>query len=195
MHDIDIRRALDACLRSKHADDVIIRHEMGLAAGSRRVDVAVIGDEIAGYEIKSAQDTLSRLAGQSDAYNRVLDRVTLVTAPRHLQSASRILPRWWGLVVAEGDGEEPTFTRIRPSRRNRKPDAVATAQLLWRDEALDELRKRGLARGLSKKARYYIWQALAEGLALEDLRDAVRARLRARPEWPEPRVHRTLACR
>lgn len=193
MRDFEIRRALDAKLRSRYGDAAVIRHEMGLAAGSRRVDVAVISaTELAGYEIKSDHDTMYRMHGQADAYNRVLDRATLVTTHAHLHAARPLLPNWWGLTVAAAGAELPTLHMIRRPRPNYQMDAFATAQLLWRDEALDELRKRGLGRGLSKMARYYLWQALADAVPLPDLRRAVLARLRSRTEWDDPRVHRAI---
>jgi hypothetical protein len=60
---------------------------------------------------------------------------------------------------------------------------MSLAQLLWRDEALDELRQRGQARGLSAKARHYVWERLADVVPLEELRAVVRLRLKARSEW------------
>ena len=44
MRDSDIRLALDKLLRKRHANepDTIIRHEVGLCAGKRRIDIAII---------------------------------------------------------------------------------------------------------------------------------------------------------
>ena len=96
MNDGDIRRTLEQRLRKRHAGEpgTLIRHEMGICAGRRRIDVAVIDREISGYEIKSDADSLTRLAGQARDYGLVLDRATLVTAPRHLEKAERTIPDW-----------------------------------------------------------------------------------------------------
>ena len=55
MRDLEIRHALDAMLRGEHATEpnTLIRHELGLCAGNRRVDVAVINGELAGWGIES----------------------------------------------------------------------------------------------------------------------------------------------
>src|SRR5207253_5974934 len=101
VRDSDIRAALDTHLRQVHAtDDSLIRHELGVWAGSRRIDVAVVNGECAGYEIKSDEDSLIRLAQQADAYGRVLDRASIVTTLRHREKAVAMLPEWWGVSIA-----------------------------------------------------------------------------------------------
>lgn len=185
MRDGDIRRELDALLRQQHAGDphALIRHEMGLCAGERRIDIALLNGELSGYEIKSDEDTLLRLHGQAAVYGRVLDRVTLVTTPRHREKSFSLLPLWWGIMVARQERGRITLDTIREPGINTDLDSFALAQLLWRDEALDELKSRGLSKGLSKKARHYGWLALAQAVKMEELRNLVRERLKARPAW------------
>lgn len=186
LRDTDIRHALDHHLRRQHRDDptTLIRHELGLCAGSRRVDVAVLNGEMAGYEIKSDEDTLVRLAGQAHAYSLVLDRAILVTTTRHKDKVTGCLPNWWGVMTASVADGAISLEVEREPERNDALDPFAVAQLLWREEALAELRARGLGRGLSKKARYYVWQELSESVELAELCAIVRQRLKARPEWP-----------
>ena len=188
MRDCDIRHELDAFLRQQHAGEptTFIRHEMGLCAGERRVDVALLNGEIgeiSGYEIKSDVDSLFRLLGQADVYGRVLDRVTLVTTSRHLAKSMSLLPTWWGIMVARQEQGSISLEPVREPDTNPTLDPFSLAQLLWREEALEELKKRGLSKGLSKKARFYLWQALVQAMAIEDLRDLVRERIKARPDW------------
>ncbi len=185
MRDGDIRSELDAFLRQQHADDpnTLIRHEMGLCGGKRRIDVALLNGEISGFEIKSDEDTLFRLFGQADAYRRVLDRVTLVTTSRHKEKAISLLPSWWGVKVARQSQGCVTLDTEREPGINTELDSFALAQLLWRGEALEELKNRGLSKGLSKKARHYVWLALAQSVTIEELRVLVRERVKARPEW------------
>ena len=183
MNDGDIRRTLEQSLRKQHAGEpgTLIRHEMGICAGRRRIDVAVIGREISGYEIKSDADSLTRLAGQARDYGLVLDRATLVTAPRHLEGAERTLPSWWGITLAHRP--EAALETLRKPGANPGADPFALAQLLWRAEAMEELKSRGLARGLSKKARHHVWKTLAESLPRGEIRDLVIRRLTSRPLW------------
>lgn len=185
LRDSDIRRELDALLRLRHGNDpdTLIRHEVGLCAGKRRIDVAIVNGELAGYEIKSDEDTLLRLEGQAAAYGQVLDRAVIVTTDRHLDHALDDLPEWWGVIVARKGPDGVILETIREPERNDQHDPFALSQLLWRDEVLEELRARGLAKGLSNKARHYAWLALA-ALPMDELRDLVRARLKARQDWP-----------
>jgi hypothetical protein len=182
--DIDIRRELDRSLRLKHEgeDSALLRHEFGVDSGGRRVDVVLINGRLDGWEIKSDHDSLARLAGQVEAFSKVLDRSWLVTTDRHLER----LPAWWGLVRACPVGEDGgvRLTQLRQPRRSPMLDAMATAQLLWRDEAMAILVERGLGAGLSGRARWYVWQRLAASFALDPLRGLVRDALRARREWP-----------
>jgi hypothetical protein len=180
MRDGDIRRELDALLRKRYAGDLntLIRHEMGLCAGQRRIDVALLNGEISGYEIKSDEDTLFRLLGQADVYGRVLDRVTLVTTSRHQEKSMGLLPLWWGIIVARQERGRVTLETVREPDINNELDSFALAQLLWRDEALEELKTRGLSKGFSKKARHYVWLELAQAVSIEELRVLVRARPR-----------------
>ena len=189
--DCDIRLALEAKLVQEHGDDpdTIIRHEVGICAGKRRIDMALINGELAGYEIKSDMDTLARLDGQAKAYGSVLDRAILVTTERHLNGVLARLPNWWGIIVAYAEQGNIHLQPFRDPGLNDEYDAFSLAQLLWREEALDELRRRGMGRGLSSKARHYVWIALADAILVNDLRSIVRTRLKARPEWPGGQLH------
>lgn len=196
MRDTDIREALTRRLERSHAHDphTLIRHELGVQQGRRRIDVAVINGELTGYEIKSDHDTLARLGGQAHAYGEVLDRLWLVTTSRYVQPASAMLPAWWGILLAttrsedgHGASGKVSLRIVRRARLNVAQNSFAVAQLLWRDEALDVLRELDLHRGLSKKARWYVWERLADSVELGDLRGIVRDRLKARLEWPTVR--------
>jgi hypothetical protein len=198
-----IRACLLLALLDRHRADpaTLIRQELGLCAGARRVDLAVINGELAGFEIKSDQDTLDRLAGQAAAYGQVLDRVTLVTTDRYLDRAAALVPDWWGLIRADPADAAPAggddsaahaagaacavvLTQVRPAAVNTGQDPFAVAQLLWRDEALSILRARGLHHGLQRKRRWIIWQHLAGTVPLPELQYLVREQLRARRAWP-----------
>jgi hypothetical protein len=186
MRDGDIRRSLAHRLHATHSDDpdTLIRHELGICAGARRIDMAVINGEIAGYEIKSDEDTLTRLSGQVEAYGRVLDRAALVTTDRHLDKATARVPAWWGVFVARQESDTISITATREPCLNHERDPFAVAQLLWRGEALAILRELGLATGLSRKARHYVWLALTEALPVNDLYSRVRETIKARQDWP-----------
>jgi hypothetical protein len=181
MRDIDIRKKLRTDERLHFGEpDTRIVEELGLCQGIARVDVAVVNGHIHGYEIKSERDTLVRLPGQIDIYNRALDFVTIVTSSGHTEKTTKAVPSWWGIWTAvQTEGE----VRLEVSRaHDQNPDIspFAVAQLLWRDEALQELDKLDLANGLRSKPRQELWRRLASELSPQDLGKIVRERLKQR---------------
>jgi hypothetical protein len=184
MRDRDIRQALVAELRRAFRDDAdtLIVEELGLCQGQARVDVAVVNGALHGFEIKSDQDTLERLPGQVEIYNRALDTISLVFSGRSASDLEKVIPSWWGMLEAKS-GPVVHLEELRPALRNPLTDAYAIAQLLWRDEALEVLSQLGLQAGCGSKPRNYLWAKLAANLALDDLRDRVRETLRERVDW------------
>lgn len=186
MRDVDIRGTLVSRLRAQFDPaDALIRNEFGVLGGRRRVDVVCVNGHLDGWEIKSDVDTLRRLSGQAEAFSTVLDRATLVTTDRHLSHAVETLPPWWGVQRAQKTKTgQVRLTRVRRPRQSPTLDPMALAQLLWREEALVELRRRNLASGLAKQSRWYVWERLAESLTVQEMRCVVRSTLMARREWP-----------
>lgn len=186
MDDRQLRTALKRKVLAWHADDPETRiiDELGLDHGTARVDVAVVNGLVHGFEIKSDRDTLVRLPSQIVVYNSVLDRVTLVTGPRHTAAASRVVPQWWGLKVAEiGSRGGVRFETLRRARNNPSLQPLAVARLLWRAEAVTLLEQLGEARGLLGKPRAALYAHLVEVAPLNLLRAHVRDRLKKRTAW------------
>lgn len=186
MREIDIRLALFDAVRREHGHDpdTLVIEELGLCEGAARVDFAVVNGQVHGFEIKSAQDTLTRLPGQSEIYSRVLDRVTVVVDEKHLIKSKALVPKWWGVLVATTDrGGDVVLRKVRIARNNPKPEPYAQAQLLWRSEALEELVSRSLASGLRSKPRREIWERLATSVPQDEVAAIVRSRLKSRSGW------------
>lgn len=186
MRDGDLRAAMRTDVLREHLGQPGTRvlEELGLGHGEVFVDVAVIHEELHGYELKSERDTLDRLPRQAQAYGAVLDRAALVASERHLRRAEGMLPPWWGLYLARPcEARHLQIERVRPAARNPEQRLLAVAALLWRDEALGLLEKAGQARGMSGKPRRYLYERLTEVLAPETLLNAVRSQLKAREGW------------
>lgn len=196
MRDHDVRVALRARLMGEHAaahDQTLLVDELGLC-GAARVDVAAVNGSLTGYELKSARDKLDRLPNQVVTYGRVLDYAYLVVASTHLDRARPMLPPWWGILVArEADGGV-VLSHQRRARGNPAVDAGSLAQLLWREEALAILTRHGLDAGVRGKPRHVLWDRLATDLRLDELRDEVRATLKARRGWRENPAQRGSAA-
>lgn len=185
MRDYDVRVAVRAMLVDEHAgeNDTRIVEEMGIWSGSARIDLAVINGQLTGYELKSDSDTLDRLPGQAELYSRVFDEVCLVVGSRHATEAKRLVPRWWGVIVATGVGTDLALKRVRKSKPNPKPDQLLVARLLWRDEALAALEVHGLAKGWRSKPAPELHQRLATELSQTALSEVVRSALKQRTGW------------
>ncbi len=186
MRDQDIRDSLRQELVAAYGSDssTLIVEELGICCGMARVDVAVVNGELKGFEIKSEKDTLGRLPAQSGMYGKVFDTMSIVLGLRHLQAAESFLPNWWGIVVADRDVDGfLCLQRVRKESNNTNQDALSLVQLLWRDEALALLHVAGLAAGLRKRPRRYLWAALAQNFCLSDLRGVIRERLKLRRNW------------
>jgi hypothetical protein len=186
MRDRDVRLAIRCRLACEHAEDSDTRivEEMGIWNGSVRVDVAVINGELAGYELKSARDTLDRLPAQAALYNQVFDKVFLVAAERHLAHAAAVLPDWWGIIVAHDDsGEKVRLENYRAAGNNPSIDALQLARLLWREEGLALLEGIGCSKGVRSASRERIAQRLADSLTITDLAVGVRRCLKDRAIW------------
>ena len=186
MGEADVRAAVhDVLVTRLFYDDPTTRvvDELVLEQGKHRVDVAAINGELHAFEIKSANDTLDRLAEQQSSYNKVFDRITLVVDERHVEQAVKLVQPWWGLVAVGCRDGAPTLNEIWTARRHFGQDAYALCQLLWREEALSILESNRLARGVRAQNRKRIWQRLAEEMPLEKLKVFVRQKLKYRRDW------------
>lgn len=186
MRDRDVRLAIRAELEAAHAGDSDTRivEEMGIWSGSVRVDVAVINGELAGFELKSARDTLARLPQQALFYSEVFDRMTVVTAENHLSGCVDMLPAWWGVMVAYNKADGCVgLAPFRDGTRNPSQNPMQIARLLWKAEAVEVLDRHGLVKGLRSKPIDQLHRRLAEQLPIALLRQEVRTCLKIRPDW------------
>lgn len=146
--------------------------------------MAVVNGAINGYEIKSESDTLMRLPKQCEIYSQVFDTVTILSASKYVDDIVDIVPSWWGIIKTEMDCDGILhFMWIRSAQKNPEINPFALVQLLWREEALGILKEKGLQRGYLSKPKIKIWTALAEEIPLQELQDAVRAKLKERRNW------------
>lgn len=185
MRDADVRVSLHAWLHDRHQnelDTTRILDEMDIA-GQVRVDTVVLNGSFAGFEIKSASDTLRRLPRQVEIYSQVLDYATLVVARNHSPKAKALLPRWWGVIEATSTRDGVKLRTIRKSKRNATVDPMTLCTLLWRNETLAELERLDVALGIRSKPNRVLWERLAQTVSPDELRDIVRERLKLRPGW------------
>jgi hypothetical protein len=176
-----IRQATTTWLARQVGPSHLIVNELAVENGGARVDIAVIGSQLAAYELKSDFDNLDRLARQMQAFQRVFDSLTMVTTVAFLATVEKLLPRWWGLAeaVANPDGSTNIVERRAPGT-NPRQEMVDVAGLLWKDEALAALRRVTATPVPSKATRMEIYQRLAAEVPSDELRTYVAETLRAR---------------
>lgn len=180
MREQAIKQALARHLIAKMSGNgmPMLLEEVEIHGGQSRADVVDVG-QFHCYEIKSDGDSLSRLMSQGARYAHTFDRVTLVSAPRHIDKALEILPAWWGvMVVPEEEGGR--FRSIRHARINRDLEPEMLASLLKREECLDLLQRRGQLVGWKSKSLYLIQRHIAEVLPLPELKSEVKSYLALR---------------
>ena len=185
MKDADIRTALWDRLTARLASEPGARlfDELGVCEGRARIDLALVNGRLNGFEIKSDQDTLSRLDEQQRLYSKVFDRVTIVAHGAHLSHVFDRVPEWWGVTQAIGIGADIVrFIDRRLPADNPAPDATAIVQMLWRDEVIALLERRGLDRGIRSKPRRYAWERAASAIDQAELAGEVRRALKRRPQ-------------
>jgi hypothetical protein len=151
-------------------------YEFWVPQSNERADIALIGNTIDGFEIKTKRDSLKRLPRQADAYGRIFDRCHAVLACRHVDRAVEILPPWWGVQLID---EGLTFSVLRPAERNHAVDPETLVRLLWREEAYAALCELG-TRPDPRAGRFRLWEMLLLALDLDGLRSVVREALLCR---------------
>lgn len=151
-------------------------YEFWLPHFNTRADVAVVGDALQGFEIKTARDTLNRLPRQVEAYSHVFDLCSAVVTEGHVANTLELLPNWWGVILID---DSSRISRIRQPRPNRMIDPEILVRLLWRDEAYQALDRIGACPDPTMN-RSSLWTHLVSRLHLDTLREVVRHALLTR---------------
>jgi hypothetical protein len=182
LSDAEIRPALRSKILGDYGDelDSLLIEELGLCRGQVRVDMALVNGHIHGFEIKSDRDNLKRLAGQAEIYNKVFDRMTIVTGERHLDGVTENLPPWWGILQVIQRGSGVRFKSRRKEKQNPHRDSRTLVELLWLDHAITLLEQRDAARGARGKPRRMVWDKVCECYTLNEIAENVRESLKAR---------------
>ncbi|OOF43461.1 hypothetical protein BKK51_11515 [Rodentibacter trehalosifermentans] len=104
MNEIFIREKLQQKLAREHkGTHTEFLSELPVANFSRRIDLVMANGKLSGFEIKSEQDSLRRLAGQLETYAQYFETVTVVCATKHLNNVMKMVPLRIG--IWEFDGE------------------------------------------------------------------------------------------
>lgn len=161
----------------------ILIHEMDVCLSSARIDIAVINGKIHGFEIKSEQDTLDRLKGQMESYNKVFDTMTIITCENHIEKVKEIVPNWWGIYCAVKSKNSLSLKRQRQAKLNREVNLFALTQLLWKEELLSLLEMHGITKGIKSKSKEELRQIVVSNVKEDVLKNYVQDKLKHREKW------------
>lgn len=161
-----------------------IIEELELGKGESRIDLAVLGKEFIGIEIKSDCDSLARLESQILTYNRSLEKIILIVGEKHALSAKEHIPQWWGYGVATLTNEREVEIKIhRKPKKNPEFFAPALLSLLWKNEAIDLLETKGITKGVKSLAKWNLVEIITQTFSSKEIRDAVLNTLATRSSW------------
>lgn len=185
LKDTDIRQVVLQKLNEYYSNEpgTKIVNEMGILHGQSRIDIAVINGILHGFEIKSESDTLQRLPLQMEDYNKVFDRMTIVIQRNYLKEVRSIVPKWWGIWLVTQYKGEIHLREIRKGKFNKNVDPESLSHLLWRDEAINILTKKGLHKGFLSKPRHVLYRRLANNVSLSELKFTINEQLKKREGW------------
>jgi len=180
-----VRAQLDCRARSQ---GLRLYEELAIERGGARVDLALVGGELEAFELKSDFDTFGRLHNQIHAYNRVFDRITIITGAALLDAVLEVMPSWWGVwtVMRLEDGAL-VLEQLRQPDANPSQDIRSLASLLWREEAVSLLEDEVGAQP-KKASRADLCETIAQKVELATLRRHVTMRLAERQPGVKPTV-------
>lgn len=124
-----------------------IVHEEFPAAGGRLDLLALYGDVLAGFEIKSDFDSLYRVDAQVASFSQFCDTLTFVAGRRLAVTLLRTLPIWCGVSLAyRTTSSQVKLLPLRHPKLNPFANAPASISLLRRNELLLILQRKGRSR-------------------------------------------------
>lgn len=155
--------------------------ELGIEGGEARVDLALVDTQLSAFELKSDLDSFARMHNQIHAYNRVFDRVTLVTGPVYSEASLALMPTWWGVWSAARRTDGTLALRVlRKPKANPVQDRLSMAMLLWRAECIETLASHRGELPPKRATKFELQEMLARELSVRTLREAVTSFLRKR---------------
>lgn len=181
LNDADIRPNLINFLSSKAAEPRKIIEELHVHRGNAIADVVSIHNEAHCYEIKGDNDKIDRILKQGAFYNKVFNKITLVTTEKKLEEALNKAPEFWGIIVAYRKSETVKFRYARKATNNQEFDKVLALSTLWKSELTDmssklelnisdRIGKREFASELADKlSKFEISRSIANLLATREL--------------------------
>lgn len=136
LNDREIRKALIHKLRSQPSSPKEVIEELRVHNGNAIADVVALDTEAHCYEIKGCNDKIERIIVQGSYYNACFRRITLVTTEHSLPKALKIIPPFWGIMVACVHNNEVRLDNVKNARNNPSFSKHIALLTLWKSEML-----------------------------------------------------------
>ena len=152
MNDFEIREAICEHMEKTHPEKFRIIDE--LVIGEARADIVLVTDNLTGYEIKSDDDSYSRLPGQIKEYDKYFRQNYLVVGEGHRKTSVKHVPPYWGILCVSESKNGVQIESIREAGQSPKFSQKRQLSLLWRKELNNILKTNNLAKCTGKTKAY-----------------------------------------
>lgn len=177
--DKEIRQALIVHLGRRARPPHATLEEVHVCNGNAIADVVAVYKAMHCYEIKGETDSINRIVRQSQFYDQAFPLITLVTTTNHLKRAELIVPKHWGIVVANSTSNDSVnFKYIRGAARNMSYLPEIALLSLWRSELINFPNLNSPS--LEKMNRQKIAELIASKISTSAINEVVGKALTAR---------------
>ncbi|MBB3213912.1 hypothetical protein FHW67_003218 [Herbaspirillum sp. Sphag1AN] len=181
--DKEIRKALIVHLGRRARPPHATLEEVHVCNGNAIADVVAVYKTMHCYEIKGETDSINRIVRQSQFYDQAFPLITLVTTTNHLKRAEVIVPKHWGIIIANSRASGSViFKHIRGATRNPSYLPEIALLSLWRSELVNFPNFNSLS--LEKMNRQKIAELIASSLPTSAINEVVGKALTARGSSP-----------
>jgi hypothetical protein len=184
LDDKTIRKFLIARLASLSNKPKAIIEELRVHNGNAIADVVAVHKYAHCYEIKGDTDAVRRILVQRQFYDLAFRRITLVTTDRHLDNALRLLPGYWGIMVASQLRGSVAIRYARRASQNPLYNTRVALMTLWKSELL-EVALPISSKKLDKLSRAQLTDFIAQNVGQEMLCEKIGDRLADRSSYAE----------
>ena len=158
-HDSTIREPLFDFLEETYGKVRMLEEKR---TGRARADVVMISpDAIYGIEIKSDNDSYTRLAGQVKYYDQYYDYNIVAVGSTHGQHIKEHVPEYWGIITIEEIDSVLDFYILRRPEKNPKVKPEKKITILWRPELVRIQELNHLPR-YKEKSKLFVQKKLIE---------------------------------
>ncbi len=187
LNDRLIRTNLINKLKNQTIKPKAIVEELRVHNGNAIADVVALYKDAHCFEIKGDGDKIERAIKQGQYYNLSFRKITLVTTTKHLNKAIDILPKFWGIMIAEEKNGKVILKYMRRARNNSSFDKKLALLTLWKSEMLALTEQRH--KNTKKNSRRLLAQLISHSMKKVELSNNISSMLLSRHYQISPQTY------